>query len=187
MNKSIGWKLLIPILLLLGVCWYQLVFVSTRDQIAAANADRETVETSLTIEQARAAKRAGMLSELDTLKKQQAVTEIPDFDNIQNVMNSLNTVLAQASSYELNFADPVQAEDSTLVRRTVTMSFVCPTISAADSIIRDLYASPYRCVIDSMSLNADDAAGNANNVVSLSDDAVRVEMTIIYYELAQEK
>jgi hypothetical protein len=185
MNKNIGWKLLVPILLLLAVCWYQFVFVATRDQIAAANAQREEVETNLTIEQARSEKRASMLSELETLKSQQAVTEIPDYDNIQNVMNTLNTVLAQASSYQLTFADPVKAEDSNLVRRNVTLTFRCPSLAAADTIIRDLYASPYRCVIDSMALAADDAAGTNNGTASLSDDAVSVTMAITYYELAE--
>lgn len=186
MNKSIGWKLLVPVVLLLAVIWYQFIYVATRDEIAAANAELETTQTNLTIEQARADKRAAMLAELDTLKNQQAVTEIPEFDNIQNVMNTLNTVLAQATSYELNFADPVQAEDSSLVRRTVTMNFVCPNMTAADTIIRDLYKSPYRCVIDSIGLAADDAAGNADNIASLASDPVQVSMTITYYEIAQQ-
>jgi len=184
MNKNIGWKSLIPIILLLGVLWYQLIYVTTRDAINQYNTDREELEIKVQIEQARNDNMGNMLSELDELKNREAVTEIAKYDNIQNVMNSLNDILSTADQYDLTFAVPVVDEGTGLYRRVVDMTFETSNLVRADKIIRDIYASPYRCVIGSMKLTAEDTAGNNNGKISLSEDGNTVSMQVTYYELA---
>lgn len=186
MSKNIGWKLLIPIVILLAVLWYQLVYVPTRDSIAQYDAQMEEIETSILVEQAKHTKMTNMLNELEELKTHGAVTEIAAYDNIQNVMNSLNVILGSADQYDLDFSVPVVDEETGLYRRVVDMTFETSNLLRADQIIRSVYASPYRCVIGSMELTAVDETGNNNEKDSLVEDGNQVKMQLTYYEMAVE-
>lgn len=187
MNKSVGFKLIAPMILLLFVLWYQLIYVPTKQEIESFDAQRMEIETNIQIEQSKNLKMKNMLKELEELKKQDAVTEIAAYDNIQNVMNSLNGILSSADQYVLNFSVPVVDEGTGLYRRDVDLSFETSSLMRADQIIRNIYASPYRCVIGSMRMNAEDTTGNQDNRASLADDGNAINMQLTYYEMDIKK
>lgn len=167
--------LLLAAIMLLGV--YLLgVHYPVRDSLAQLETERANLDLELQIAMAQYSSYTAMQEELEELlsRPSDQVTVVPDYDNLQPLMNRLNQILSLAESYDLSF-DPVTVEDS-IVRRTIRMSFTCGSYQSARSIVEQLYRTGWRCLVSDLSLSTPQGAGN------LADSTVVAAATVTYFE-----
>ena len=185
------WAMLaILFLLLLGALYYLLVWMPTANSVMEYELQIIAVEDEITAEQARAQKLAQMRADLERVMGSGNRAEIPDYDNVQNVVRELNRVLAAAEEYNLTF-NSVSFEGQ-LARRVIKMSFTCADFASAYNIIDRLYACQYRCQIGDLSMSAIrpeavrmEIGGVGASVTRRADiaaDRVSVQMDITFYE-----
>ncbi|MEG2037252.1 MAG: hypothetical protein RRZ93_04620, partial [Ruthenibacterium sp.] len=96
-------RLGVLLFLILGSVYYFLAFQPLQMRIAAAEVRSADAQDALLIEQTRAAMRAKMLAEIETMKAEgeQMSAEIPLYNNLRAVMQQLNTILGLAKSYDI--------------------------------------------------------------------------------------
>ena len=104
-------------------------------------------------------------------------SEIPNYDNIDNVMVQLDGILASARSYQLTFSKIDSGE--LLVSRPINMAFVAANYQAAKKILPDLYQSPYRCALSEITVFSSANSADQGNIVS---QQVSVSLTVTFYE-----
>ena len=144
--------------------------------IQEADLRREDAESLLIIEQARYNRLRQMEAELDALRADEnaALAEIPDFDNVQSVVRTLNAALAGAESYNLVFS-PVTYSGH-IVSRTIDMNFTCWGYDMAKGIVRQLYDAPYRCQITAFTFLS---TGDSTDITA---GDLSVKLTITFFE-----
>ena len=111
-----------------------------------------------------------------------ALSEIPKYDNLQQVMDFLNTVLSSASEYTLSFQGLQQPEDGGILRRAMQMTFITLSYDGARSMIEQLQNCPYRCQLSDFSISPVSAGGQSKDAASLLDGPVQVSVTVTFYE-----
>lgn len=173
---------LILAVLLLSYGYYLLVHQPVSAAIAGAQVRQADAETQIMVEQIKAQRLREMKDALAqlALEPQGTVSEIATYDNVQNVVRTLNSALSPADSYNLVFS-PVTFEGH-IASRTIDMLFSCGSYTDARGIISRLYASPYRCAISALSLTAQ----NTDGAPRLDRDGVSVKLTITFFEYAQQ-
>lgn len=171
--------MLILAVLLLIYGYYMIIIKPVSEGIEAAKSGKANIEAQMVIEQAKAAKLKSMkkaLEEIDQADKP-AISEIARYDNLSNVVESIDSALDGALSYNLVF-NPVTFKGQ-IAYRAIDISFNCETYSAARKIINALNNSPYRCKITALNISAN-AGGD---VPRLDKNPVTAKLTIVYYEL----
>jgi len=154
--------LIILVLILLFLLWYQAIFVNVQNQVGSLNEQIGEQEDALTIDQAKSAQMSMMQAAIDQYKAQGATaTAMPAFDNQQNVMNELNAILSSTNSYTLTFDDLDTSETGT-VKRGVTLSFGCNSYDDAKTVLTNLAQGAYPCTIDSTSINDNSASSKSS-------------------------
>ena len=172
--------LLVVLAVLLVVCgYYLLVAEPVSRTITQATARQEDAETLLTVERAKLARLEQMEGELAQLKAQggAGAAAIADYDNVQRVVQVLNSALSGADSYNLLFS-PVTF-DGHIASRTIDMVFTCTGYRTAKDIITQLYDAPYRCRISAVALMAEEEGGE------ISGGLLTAKLTITFYEYTQ--
>ncbi|MCQ2406043.1 MAG: hypothetical protein MJ067_02360 [Oscillospiraceae bacterium] len=144
-------------LVLVGFSYYLLFLKPLREELSDIEAQSLALDSEIAIASAKVGKMNTMQAELDELMALPAeeLTEIAPYDNAKVVMTQLNGILRNSDEYDLNFRDPVIESDGT-VRRVVAMKFNCRDYNGAKAIIDALQASHWRCLINSISLEADE-------------------------------
>lgn len=103
-------------------------------------------------------------------------SEIPNYDNIDNVMVQLDGILSSARSYQLTFSNIESGE--LLVSRPINMTFVAANYGAAKKILTDLYQSPYRCALSEITVFSNENSAQG----SIVSQQVSVSLTVTFYE-----
>ena len=157
-KMSVREKVLAVILgILVLFCVYYFVFlIPVTDKIDACINESTTIEDQLILYDAMAEKKKMMETELEAIFRGEKgkVKELPAYDNSQNVMHQLSYILADADQYDINFAS-VEEEDS-MVRRSITISYNCPTYESAKYILTQIANSDYRCVFKDLYINSNE-------------------------------
>lgn len=161
--------------LLVVVGYIALFFRPMQEQIQASRDRQSAAQDQMVVEQGRLIRMQQMQEELDRLKQSGAVpnAEIPTYDNIQNVMVQLNTILSQATEYSLSFQEVQQGEDG-MISRPIQMTFVAEDYQTVRSIVDDLYQCWYRCSIEDLSVTAEENLSIRNHI--------NVELSLVFYE-----
>ena len=175
--------LVILALVLLFAVYFLAVHRPVTEGLDRIQMESETVSADLMVLEAKQQRMEQMQAELDEILAQPNVAEIPDYDNLQQVMVFLNTVLSSASEYTLNFQGLQQPDDGGILRRTMQMTFVSTSYDVAKSMIEYLQNCPYRCQLSDFSIvPAGTNAQSAGNNAALLDGPVQVSMTVTFYE-----
>lgn len=134
------------------------------------------LELDLQIAQIQYSKYRSMKEELDEILARPAdqITVMPDYDNLQPLMNRLNQIFTLASSYDMSF-DPVAVEGDT-ARRVIRMTFTCGDYAGARSILEQLCRTGWRCLISDLSLTTPQNGGD------LAHSPVVATVTVTYFE-----
>ena len=175
--------LIILALLLLFAVYFLAVHRPVTEALARIQAESETVSADLMVLEAKQQRMEQMQKELDEILAQPNVAEIPTYDNLQQVMNFLNTVLHSANEYSLSFQSLQQPEDNSILRRAMQMTFVTLSYKEARDMITQLQNCPYRCQLSDFSIAPATADGQSRDTVAaLLDGPVQVSLTVTFFE-----
>ncbi len=163
--------LLIGAALLIALFYWRVAYIPLQDELASY--DKTDVEAQIAQEQAKAAQIKKMQ---DALANNEAVSvgEIATYDNLTNEINELNTIVSGTTSFNFDFKDPYM--QGTTVRRDIDLTFTAANLSAAESVISQLYGCKYRLLIGNMTLQ--DADGSSN----LQNGPVTADVSVTFFE-----
>lgn len=164
----------------IGILWYQFVFMNIQNQITTINAQIASAQDELVIAQSQAAALQQMQAKIDEYQAQgvKAIT-MPDFDNTQNLMAYLNSVLSGTRGYSMSFEDPTMSEEDNMVHRSGTITFSSTSYEEARSVVESIAHGPYPCHIDAMGI-ADSSVGSTSS--SSNDSPVTTNLQVTYLE-----
>jgi cyanate lyase len=78
------------------------------------------------------------------------------YDNVQQVMVMLNSILGQTEEYSLTFGTVSQEEgNGSVVRRPISLRFRSSSYDAAKAILQQLHDSDLRCMLDDVSISTE--------------------------------
>lgn len=163
--------LLIGAALLIALFYWRVAYIPLQDELASY--DTTDVEAQIAQEQAKAAQIKKMQ---DALANNEAVSvgEIATYDNLTNEINELNSIVSGTTSFNFDFKDPYM--QGTTVRRDIDLTFTAANLSAAESVISQLYGCKYRLLIGNMTLQ--DADGSSN----LQNGPVTADVSVTFFE-----
>lgn len=167
------WLLLAVLGIILVVSAYMMLFympqTAERDRCLQAAEDcRTEIETA----RLRVEEKQRMERELEALfSGDTPPMSIADYDNLQPVMFELNSILASTADYSLSFST-VDASQ-TIVRRSISLAFTTADYASAKAVLQKLHDSPFRCMLDSVSVSI--GRGEQNNMVSVTGNIVFFE------------
>jgi len=154
--------LLILILVSLIAVYYYMFYIPTQDKISYYKSEALQVDDQIIVAEAMSIKMNMMEKELEAIKSGDMtnVKELPPYDNSRNVMDSLSTILADASQYNVSFSG-VSEEDG-IVRRDITLNYDCNSYDSAKAILTQIYNSDYRCLMKDLHIKAGNGVWNIN-------------------------
>ncbi len=164
------------IVLAVGAAWYLFFFKPVQSDIASLKNQTGDMQAAVEVEAAKLAKMDARKAELDAIFAENPnPSEIAPYDNVQNVMNQLNDILAKANQYNLSFSNPT-TDKSGIVRRTVTMSLTANSYEDAKAIMLACEQNHWRCIINTMSMTG------SNTSSSLVSGDVSLSAVIVFFE-----
>lgn len=184
-------------LVLVLVVWYMMIFTPSSAAVAEAQAAEADVQMEIDTTQLKLSKMTSMQAEIDRVFAEADGDPIPmsSYDNIRNVVNELDVILAAANAYKLDFAEIRISEDG-IVRRGVNLTFGCADYQTAKDIVVALEKSNYRCEIDSLTISQSNVdRGTATNDIILnksdrgegaSSSSVSVSAHLTYFETSKK-
>ena len=163
------------LILLLGMGYYLGFYLPLQQELTAICATTDELDSQIFTASAKVAEMDTMEAELDRILTQSGgdPAQIAPYDNKEAVLGLLHDILSRTQSYTLSFADPVIQPEGT-VRRNISMVFHCGDYATARTVIQELTASPWRCLITNLSLVSDND--------DLTEGSVRVTATITFFE-----
>ena len=145
------------VVLLIGVVYYMGFYKPLQAELSSISVQCADTDNQIMVANAKLGSMSKMQQELDEVfaRPAEEITEIAPYDNKEIVLTQLNGILARTQEYSLSFSDPEINEDGT-VRRNVSMEFHCADYEDAKSVIRDLTECPWRCVVNNLTITAED-------------------------------
>ncbi len=144
----------ILVILILVSGYYLWFYVPSQDRLASLESQILATQDAIDADIIKISKKQKMEQELEEIfENDPDPVSMAAYDNIQNVMLELNTILSQTDDYSLNFdtADTSQADG--IVRRRISLQFKCVGYEAAKNVLQELHDSSYRCMLDDLSLS----------------------------------
>lgn len=161
----------ILIVLLVGLLYFNFILTPINDRVSALKSQIADEQTMIDTSMPQMMRLNRMKAELEVLKSDSEAKAIPEYDNVQKVMDELHLILSSAGSYTLNFNGTSVSES--IVRRPIGMTFTAANYAQARDIIDRLDASAYTSQISDLSVtNKPDGEGT------------EVNLNITFYELA---
>ena len=137
--------LLVLVIVLLGLAYYQFVDKPVRSEIAAAEAECASLQSELDVVQLELARLEKMQSELDGIE---GASVMGSYNNSAAELKLLNDVLADTLQYTISFANVTRNGDQ--IRRDFTLQFKARDYDAMQDIVRRLCDGEYRCLVGDM-------------------------------------
>ncbi len=163
--------ILILLVLLLGLAYYQFVDKPVRSALETAANEKAALETELTAVKTKVAQLEKMKNEIDDITKTGAYAKMPSYDNQKEVYKLLNDVLRE-TGYNIQFSNRVQSGN--MVRRNITLRFSADSRDTIKKALKQLTGSDYRCLIGDMTITP----VNGRNI----KENYTVTATITFYE-----
>ncbi len=168
--------LVILIVILLSAVYYFAVARPSMNRISVAGDQTMALQDEITLEMAKLTKIKEMQAKIEEAAlTERFKTSIPDYDNLENVMKQLDTVLSSSTDYKLSFSPTT--EESGLLYRPIDVEFDCANYGTARSIIDKIYASPFKSMIDTLSVD-----NTEYKETDITTSPVKVTMTVIFIE-----
>ena len=165
--------LLIVAVVAIVALYYFFIVKMLGDAQAAQVEQLDNLKTQISVQKNLAANYTKMERALDDRDATGELSVVASYDNVGNVINELNSVLAQTSAYNISWEQPVL--DGQTVRRKVKISFTSPSYDAAISVIGALQNGRYRCQVGDITLTGKMKADG-------SIESVAVTLSTIFYE-----
>lgn len=182
MNRSFTTRekvlLVLLAIILIGVVYSKFVYTPTSEAILAAQTARDDCDADFLVQVAKASKLRDMRRELELIVENAgSVSEIPPYDNLQNVMAELNTILLAATEPNIDFDSVTFSEG--LATRKISMTFTCANYAQAKQVISALAGCRYRCQIDDLSATPQAAKSLKPDVAT---QTLSIRLSVEFYE-----
>ncbi len=178
-NLSRREKVLLLVLVLIGLIglYFYLVHYPIVNRMSEIENERGEVADQQIVADARSAVYKSMKDELDVIfaMPEDKITVMPNYDNIQVLMQQFNTIFANVSP-ELSF-DTVTVSDGVAVR-TMRFSFAASGYEEAKEVITNLTGTGFRCLLSGLTLSPSDGDVETNEL--------HVSGVITFYENAAD-
>ena len=173
-------RILLGVLLLLALfAGYFKLFLAPIETRQAVAQERITQAQDAEVQEAAKLQQLQkMLTELQNLKNsgEYLSSEIPNYDNIDNVIVQLDAILSAAGEYHLAFSNVGFGDE--MVLRPIQMTFTARNYVAAKQIL-NLYGCPYRCSLSKITVSTDTDSGGQGSIAA---NKVTVSLTTTFYE-----
>jgi len=170
MNKKVSKREFILLAILILICvYYFLVHLPVTNEMNQLAAEQTDVETQIDEATNRLLVKNSMQKEIDAVYAESNGNPdiLPEYNNANQVMVELNSILADCESYNITFDDE-QYEDH-VVRRTIKLEFFTTDYADAKMIVQAIHRSSLQYLIQDLSINdktLEDADGQVNtNIV----------------------
>ena len=163
--------LLVLVLVLVGLVYYQFVFKPVTEGIERAESLKSDLEIELEAVNTRVAKLQKMQNEVDGITENGTLRAMPSYNNSKNVNKLLNDVLGDMG-YSIAFSDVTRSGDQ--VRRKISLQFTAPEYDSVKNVFSSLTGSEYRCLIEDVRCSSKD--------FTLADGEVNVVATLTFFE-----
>ena len=166
--------LILALAVLLIIAFYYFMVVQNVVSVQAANEQRiSELQLQVDEQMAIATQRTQMESELASLGSGESLPEIVAYDNFDGEWSDLRSILKGATSFQLNFGDPVASGE--IVRRPVEVTFTASSYEKALSLVKQIQSGSYRCMVNDFGLSKVSA--------SVSDkEGVSATLSLTYFE-----
>lgn len=167
--------LLVCMLLLLGVGYYQFIWKSTAKTMETYNL--VLLEDELLLAQTKAMRMAEMER---VIKENEGVSLglIADYNNLENEIKELNEILEVTQSYQLDFEDATT--DGSIVRRNINIDFQVDDYGTAKKIIHSLQNCHYKSLVRDVTLSTKEGGLQNTNQIDVS-------LQVTFYEGVTER
>ena len=181
LNKEFSLKerilLIILAVLLLAALYVFAVNQPVKNGIARAEAAIGETETNIQILQSKALKLNDMKAELEELRNDVNVQQVPDYDNLPEVISFLNSVLGNATNYQISLSTAFPGDGGEIMRRTAQISYECDNYTAAKDSVKRLESCSYIDRVSNLVISPLDL-----KAPNLMTDPVKVALTITFFE-----
>lgn len=144
----------ILVILVLVSGYYLWFYVPAQDKLISLESQILGTQDAIDADKIKISKKQKMEQELkEIFENDPNPVSMAAYDNIQNVMLELNTILSQTDDYSLNFDAADTGQEDGIVRRRISLQFKCGSYEAAKGVLQELHDSPYRCMLDDLTLN----------------------------------
>ena len=191
--------LIILLVLVLVSAYYLWFFVPMQERRDGLEGQILSTQDEIEMDQLRIARKKEMERELAQIfEKDPDPVGMAPYDNSQNVMFALNSILADTQDYSLDFASTASAQESGVMRRSISMQFTAPNYAAAKETLQRLHDIPFRCMFDDLSINVTETGGltigglgwwtggrtiaSGTESVQTDGPAIRVTATLLFFE-----
>lgn len=148
-------KILLVVLavLLIALVYYRFVYVNINKSITSSNAEKQSIQTDLTVAQEKVALYQGMQDELDDVMGTDRASRIESYNNSKAETSFLSSILQSTKNYSIAFSDVTRNGD--LIRRSFTLQYSCNNYREAENIMSRLSQSQYRCLMTDVDCTID--------------------------------
>ena len=179
MKKSVSLREIILLVLLLTIIlYYYLIQMPVQNSMDAISKQRADIQSEIDTKTGLLVSQKSMEKQLDEIYKQYNGNppRLPEYDNSDAVIVQLNTILASADSFSINFKDQITEDAPLVMRRAVMLSYTTKTYAAAKSILKNLDSCTFENQISDLNITD-------NTVKNSTEDAnVEVSLVMTFFE-----
>lgn len=183
--------LIVLLVIALGMLWYFAVFTRCQDNLQKATNQQSTIQTSIDTATLKKTKMTKMQNEIAAAKLNgSTATALPLYDNVVNLTDELNGILAAANTYSLNF-EGVETSNG-IARRKVTLTYTAASYDQATSILSQISGGQYKCMLGDLAItdsNNSSKTSTSSNAIALSSSSssaaagpVSVNVSLTFFE-----
>lgn len=170
--------LLILILVIIGLLYYQFVYTPVTDTIKRCESAKESLSVELEALQVRIEQLEKMKNEIDNVYLNGTLKRMPSYNNSKNITKLLNDVLGDMD-YTITFSEVTREADQ--IRRNISIQFKAPDEATVRQVMARLVDCDYRCLIGDVSCNAVYVARNGY-VYDYWYDGIKAAITVTFFE-----
>ena len=163
--------LVVLALILIALVYYKFVYTNIEQTISTANAEAETLQSELDIQQVQLASLQKMQNELDEIEADPNASRIESYNNSTAEIAFLNDILEDSIQYSITFGDVTRSGDT--IRRNFTLQYQTKNYAAAQKITEALSDGSMRCLIGDMRCSTDE-----EGLVTVSETATFFETMV---------
>ena len=160
--------ILVLVLILLGLVYYQFVDRNVRETITSAESEVQMIQKEMDAVEKRLAELRKTKAEMDALEEKGMLSWMPSYNAGKEEVAFLNGILADTLEYEVTFSNV--ARTNTQIRRAFKLKYKVEGYEAAQAIQDRLSESKDRCLVG-------DVKGSIDK-----DGIVTVEQSATFYE-----
>ncbi len=167
--------LLILSIVLVAIFYYWFVDQPVRTTIATAQAQKEALQIELDALNVQIADLQRMEAEMEDMDNSGHISIMGSYNNVENEVDYLDKVLAQADKYSISLANVTRDGDQ--IRRNFTLQYTARNYNTARKIIDDLANCPMRCLVGNISashVNRDEF----NSMISINTNGTFYETLV---------